>query len=122
MRISVNNGKLNRDKKNQKKGTPAHFVIPCDRYHDGRAGRIFMVIQHDGGQWLDIWQIKCKGKTPVSSKEKALKPNDFKAFSMVLKAGFEPARLAAGDFKSPVSAIPPFQPTRLILYAVWGAM
>ena len=35
---------------------------------------------------------------------------------MVLKAGFEPARLAAGDFKSPVSAIPPFQPVQNIIH------
>lgn len=28
---------------------------------------------------------------------------------VVLKTGLEPVRLAAGDFKSPVSAIPPLQ-------------
>ena len=36
------------------------------------------------------------------------KPAQF-AGKLVLTAGLEPARLAAGDFKSPVSAIPPCQ-------------
>ena len=38
--------------------------------------------------------------------------------SLVLTAGLEPARLAAGDFKSPVSAIPPCQRKRQKYYTM----
>ena len=57
------------------------------------------------------------GKTtpkPLYFKDYTKNPRPIRTGEMVLKAGLEPARLAAGDFKSPASAIPPFQQEALL--------
>ena len=50
--------------------------------------------------------IEIKGKTGI-----------IPGFPLVLTAGVEPARREAGDFKSPVSAIPPCQRFRTAIIA-----